>query len=203
MNRSKFIVLIIILAISIISGVATFYLAINGLLNLKLMGIDLIDWFFIILCLFIIIVIGYDFIKIQTNKKKYGPLKYVLIRTNKKTQIIGFVFLLFMFILEFFIMIILNKNIKLMDVSLVFLMGMLPLMFGFHNYEKDGLNDKCIYFWGTPIKWHNITAYTIENNILYLTCTKKMFGRSENSKIPFIINNENKPEIIEFINTKI
>ena len=201
--RSKIIIIISIILISIITGFAAFYLAINGLLNFSFLGIDLLDWLFIILCLCMVLVIGYDFMKIQKNKKKFGKLKYTLKRKDKITQVIGFIFLIFILIFQVLFMIFFIRDIKFMNIALIFLIGMQPLMFAYHNYEKEGINDKCVYFWGTPIQWENIESYNTHENILYINYTKKVFGMNEKVGIPFKINNENKDEIIEFIDKRI
>ncbi len=96
---------------------------------------------------------------------RYGELKYVLKRTNKKVQVIGLFILVAILIFE--------AVLRVVNISFLYMLGMLPLMFGYHNVEKEGLGDNCIYQWGIPTKWSNVTSYYFKEELLTFNVTKK------------------------------
>lgn len=90
-----------------------------------------------------------------------------------------------------------------MYIGLLFVIGIQIIMFRIHNNEKEGINENCIYHWGSAIKWDRVKLYNINENILCLKLEKKVFGKIETYKIPFKLDMENKDEIIKLIDMKI
>jgi len=86
--KTKVITIIIILVVSALSFFGTFYLALNGVLDVKLFGLAIGILIPRVIDIIESIVIAYDFRSIKLNKMKYGELRYILKRTNKKNQII-------------------------------------------------------------------------------------------------------------------
>jgi hypothetical protein len=201
MNRAtvRMLMVVFILLFSVVIGLGTFYMASTGLLNLKIIGISFNNWIYILLNVIMITTILYDFINIRVNRKKYGPLKYVLKRRNKRTQVIGFMLLTALFIFNLLVLIVFNKDIQFMNISMTILYGAMPLMFGYRNLEKEGLSDYCIYFWGVPYKWDNVDSYGLDDNMLTLTVSRKVVGIKEIIKVYFTISRSQKNEIAEFV----
>jgi hypothetical protein len=181
----------------------TFYLASKGILFLTFTGITYFDWVFIILDLTMISIIIFDFIYIRINRRKYGKLKYILKRKSKRTQVIGFIFICFVFVFEFIINFILLREIKFVNGSVVFMVGMMALIYGNHNHEKEGLAEDCIYIWGSSVKWGNIGSYDLDNSILTLNVNRKVLGIKEKAKIPYVISVEEEKDIVEFVEGRI
>ncbi|MBB6622422.1 hypothetical protein [Clostridium gasigenes] len=84
MKRSKTIILIVTILVGIIAGVFVYYLETKGLVTLKFRGIEFIDWIFIITSIAMTIIGIIDYILIKRYKNKFGKLKYILIRENRK-----------------------------------------------------------------------------------------------------------------------
>lgn len=200
--KIKIISVLAILVVAVATGFLTFYLSSRGMLDLKVMGITIFDWFYVILDIFVLGTITYDYSKIKINKRKYGKLKYILKRTNKKTQIIGFIFLVCIFIFEARFIFYHTGHLRFRNISLLFLIGALPFIFLYRNVEKEGLSEKCVYLWGNVFEWKNINYFFVYDNILTLCTTHKVFGMKEDVKIPFQLEGVNKDEILKFVEEK-
>ena len=193
--KTKIISIIIILVVSILSFFGTFYLGINDVLGVKIFGLTIGTMLPIVIEIILSIIIVYDFISIRLKRMRYGELKYVLKRTNKKVQVIGFLILVAILIFE--------AVLIAVDISFLYMLGMLPLMFGYHNMEKEGLGDKCIYQWGIPTKWSNVRSYNFEGNILTLNVTKKYLWMTQDIKIPFKVEKEQQTEILDYVKSRV
>ena len=202
MKRSKTIILIFAILVGIITGVFVYYLETKGLVALKFRGVEFIDWIFIITGIVVTIMVTIDYILIKRYKNKFGKLKYILLRENRKKQVYGLRFLIAIFIFEL-IIILFSDEFKFMYIALLFVIGSQIIMFSIHNNEKEGINENCIYYWGNAIKWDKVKSYNINENILCLELEKKMFGKIETYKIPFKLDVENKDEIVKLIDMKI
>ncbi|MBU3131001.1 hypothetical protein KPL40_00910 [Clostridium gasigenes] len=202
MKRSKTIVLIVTILVGIITGVFIYYLETKGLVALKFRGVEFIDWIFIITGIVVTIMVTIDYILIKRYKNKFGKLKYILLRENRKKQVYGLRFLVAIFIFELIIILFFDE-FKFMYIALLFVIGSQIIMFSIHNNEKEGINENCIYSWGNAIKWDKVKSYNINENILCLELKKKVFGKIETYKIPFKLDVENKDEIIKLIDMKI
>ncbi|MBB6713931.1 hypothetical protein [Clostridium gasigenes] len=202
MKRSKTIILIFAILVGIITGVFVYYLETKGLVALKFRGVEFIDWIFIITGIVVTIMVTIDYILIKKYKNKFGKLKYILLRENRKKQVYGLRFLIAIFIFEL-IIILFSDEFKFMYIALLFVIGSQIIMFSIHNNEKEGINENCIYSWGNAIKWDKVKSYNINENILCLELEKNMFGKIETYKMLFKLDMENKDDIIKFIDMKI
>ncbi|NKF07286.1 hypothetical protein J1C67_11885 [Clostridium gasigenes] len=203
MKRSKTIILIGAILVGIITGVFVYYLETKGLVTLKFRGIEFIDWIFIITSIAMTIIVIIDYILIKRYKNKFGKLKYILLRQNRKKQVYGLRFLIAIFIFQLIIIILFSDEFKFMYIAPLFLIGNEIIMFSIHNNEKEGINENCIYSWGNAIKWDKVKSYNINENILCLELEKKMFGKIERYKMPFKLDMENKDDIVKLIDMKI
>lgn len=200
MNKTKIIMLVSMLVIMVLSFLGTFYLGSTGVLDSEILGLKFIDFILIIMNIVVGLIALYDFLNIQLNKRKYGKLRFVMKRTSKKTQVIGLIFLVCIFTFQAILyFVILNEAVSIINGSMIFLIGMMALIFAFHNIEKEGLADECVYFWGTPIQWSNITSYSIDEGKLTLYISRKVLGRIENTSIIFIIENSTRENIESYL----
>lgn len=199
--KIKIITLLICLVIGALTMLGTLYLDRNGLLDSKFIGLSVGTLIPLVFKAIVIILIVCDFMSIRFKKKKYGEIKFVLKRANKRNQIIAFFVLMSIFILEA-ILILSIRDVEKTNISPLFMFGMLALMYGYHNIEKEGLADNCIYQWGIPTKWDNVNSYDYGGRILTFNVTKKFLGMTQKLKIPFIVNIEEETKILEHVSSR-
>ena len=203
MSRSRIINLIICIVVMILVSIITLlgciFLNSKGLLFKDYIGLTMVNWLQIIVGVIILGFILYDFTSIRVKRKKYGKLRFRLKRKDTIKQTIALILLLIIYFIQAWIFTSGFKEFDLDKIFMMFCVAPLPLLFGYHNIEKEGLGDKAVYYWGYVIQWNKVCRYNFKGDTLRLTISKRSFGKDEEYEIPFIVNRNDKIVVEEFL----
>jgi len=74
-----------------------------------------------------------------------------------------------------------------------------PFLVGYFNFEDVGLCEGGVYYYGDIIVWDKLARYSFVGNTLVLAMNKRTFGFNDKYYISFIIKDDDKSEIEEFL----
>lgn len=190
-----------------ISSIFSFFLflALVGVLGSNVLGLNIGDFVLIITDIYIFLVVVYTYFYIKVNKRVYGKIIFIMKRTNYKIKMKIWlnVLLICLLIFQLFLdLIVFGNNFNLKTTYRMFFQVMLILIVSFHNSQKEGLADKCVYSWGVPIEWSKIAFYSITEDKLILSLSSETLKKNKSGKIDFKIENKDKESIEYFLLNK-